>query len=1000
MATITKQTIYLDLTPGRVFPVLHVSQGDTGLEALEFKLVQNGMVFNVPAAVTDIQLNGTTPLGVFSYNHASGINWSGNTVTAAVTQTMTAEKGMVVAELVLLDSAMHSIGSLNFLLSVEPSPYTVAHVSTSDMASIVASLNAAQQNFLMSKSWAVGDTGLRDGEATNNSKYWSEQSSINGERWSVGKINGEDVPSTDETYENNSKYWAGVAEDQKVLAAQYGSGLKAQVDTNTARITEEVNNRVAAVTSEASTRSTAVSSLQSQIDQYVTPSTQQPDEVVNARVGVDGTTYSTLGDAVRGQVTDLKSHLDVTTASVIDYGIVPTFAYGYTILSSNGNYSQTGTRRCSNRDFIKVRKGDRIYLEGLSFTLAFYDNDNAGSFSAFKQQGTAIYTAPKNGYVRMTIFNDGLTADNVQSYSSKVHIIHSLDQDVEHQAEILEKLNTINILDLHALYNTISVNGITYAYDSDTESYDVNGTASALSVYVFFDMQNSLPRGIEAGRPIYVEYEPSANGVTLQFVFYMSGSTQQSDAEYWSTSVSSAVYVPYNCTGLCVRFRVGKNTTLDHVTVPKPIIYSAINSRLLSSIVPYENGFAYATLKRKWIAQSDIPYLVNGVGGTVVSGTEMTGLPYSDVRYNYNDLFFNRSWYSFLTASLNPAADIYRFRGGAVGASGKACYWGGICSSWICWFLGLDMLYVEDELENLIEFFDYNDLGDLQVGDIIIKGINTISGHVMCISRLFFDTAGQVDSVELTDMAEPGLRIRKVDKTFIDSLYKYKGGQYLFCRLPKVNVRSVNKQKDFNRHVLSNRGDSAWFISGESIYLYVDDVNTYPNLYYKKINESNYASIAFASLPTETINGHTVYNASQIFSDNADYLYATDTIGAMNELAVVDLGDITISGGTFSVSGYSANVYPSWYQFFYANEEAQASSPDDDIIKYTNKAKYTDTEWYGGWQCDNSQTKFNLRYDGLAFNPPQVESAIGAWVRIYYKTNYGYAVQDSNIIKY
>lgn len=286
MATITKQTIYLDLTPGRVFPVLHVSQGDTGLEALEFKLVQNGMVFNIPAAVTDIQINGTTPLGVFSYNHASGVNWSGNTVTAAVTQTMTEEAGMVVAELVLLDSAMHSLGSLNFLLSVEPSPYIGAHVSVSDMASISASLNAAQQNFLMSKSWAVGDTGLRDGEATNNSKYW-----------------------------------AGVAEDEKELAAQYGSGLKAQVDTNSARITQEVNDRsaavlseastrAAAISSEASTRSAAVSSLQSQINQYVKPSTQQPDEVVNARVGADGTTYSTLGDAVRGQVTDLKSALN------------------------------------------------------------------------------------------------------------------------------------------------------------------------------------------------------------------------------------------------------------------------------------------------------------------------------------------------------------------------------------------------------------------------------------------------------------------------------------------------------------------------------------------------------------------------------------------------------------------------------------------------------------------------------------------------------------------
>ena len=387
MATITKQTIYLDLTPGRVFPVLHVSQGDTGLKALEFKLVQNDMVFNIPAAVTDIQINGTTPLGVFSYNHASGVNWSGNTVTAAVTQTMTEEAGMVVAELVLLDSAMHSIGSLNFLLSVEPSPYTVAHVSTSDMASISASLNAAQQNFLMSKSWAVGDTGLRDGEATNNSKYWaeesdkngqrwstgsvngtavpssdpayhnnskywSEQSAINGERWSVGKINGEDVPSTDETYHNNGKYWAGVAEDEKELAAQYGSGLKAQVDTNSARITQEVNDRSAAISSEASTRSAAisseastrsaaVSSLQSQINQYVKPSTQQPDEVVNARVGADGTTYSTLGNAVREQITGLKNDLKndlINSAEIIENGYSVTYFDLYPgFLSANGS---------------------------------------------------------------------------------------------------------------------------------------------------------------------------------------------------------------------------------------------------------------------------------------------------------------------------------------------------------------------------------------------------------------------------------------------------------------------------------------------------------------------------------------------------------------------------------------------------------------------------------------------------------------------------------------
>lgn len=196
MATITNQTIYLNLRPGAVMPVLHVSQGDSGLEALEFKLINGHQPWTIPAAVTDIQLNGTTPVGVFSYNDPT---WSGNTVTANVTETMTAEKGVVICELRLLDSTLNSIGTLNFVISVEPSPYTNAHVSTSDMATIMAALNGSQQNMLLSKSWAVGDTGVRSGENTNNSKWWSSIS----ESWAVGGTGNRTGENT-----NNSKYYA------------------------------------------------------------------------------------------------------------------------------------------------------------------------------------------------------------------------------------------------------------------------------------------------------------------------------------------------------------------------------------------------------------------------------------------------------------------------------------------------------------------------------------------------------------------------------------------------------------------------------------------------------------------------------------------------------------------------------------------------------------------------------------------------------------------------
>ena len=202
MATITKQTIRVDLTPGRVYPVLHVSQGDVGLEALEFYVYQNGQPFTIPSEVTAINIDGMTPVGVFSYP----CTWTGNVVTAGLTATMTAERGIDICELALYDATNNKIGTCNFVIAVEESPYTNAHVSTSDMATIMAAATEVQQNTLLSKSWAVGDTGIRTGEDTNNSKYWAEQSEEwvdMAESWAVGgtgKRTGEDT--------NNSKYYA------------------------------------------------------------------------------------------------------------------------------------------------------------------------------------------------------------------------------------------------------------------------------------------------------------------------------------------------------------------------------------------------------------------------------------------------------------------------------------------------------------------------------------------------------------------------------------------------------------------------------------------------------------------------------------------------------------------------------------------------------------------------------------------------------------------------
>lgn len=92
--------------------------------------------------------------------------------------------------------------------------------------------------------------------------------------------------------------------------SEYGvlEQAKAYTDSKAGEIT-------ALVGAETAARTAADASLQAQIDNLlvtpeVAPSAQ---EVTNARIGADGTTYSTLGDAIRNQITDTRDLINNLT---------------------------------------------------------------------------------------------------------------------------------------------------------------------------------------------------------------------------------------------------------------------------------------------------------------------------------------------------------------------------------------------------------------------------------------------------------------------------------------------------------------------------------------------------------------------------------------------------------------------------------------------------------------------------------------------------------------
>ena len=296
MAAIATQTIELDLTPGGVSPFLYVSQGDYGTRNLVFNLMMNGQPYSVPSGVTTVSLEGITKGGdLFNVT----CSFSGSTITASLTAGMTATVGMDICQIVLKNS-FGRLGTANFFIVVEQSPTTIkvlyGNVYWSDLA----------------KSWAVGGTDLRSDEATNNSKYWSnisksfaETAELLSKSWAVGgtgKRSGENTNNS-KYWSDTSKSWSEVSQNKSTLAESWaigGTNTRPYEDTDNAKYYASIVNDVRPQLDE---NTNDISVLESLINQYVTPSSQHPDEVVNARVGFDGTTYQNLGTAIRSQVT-------------------------------------------------------------------------------------------------------------------------------------------------------------------------------------------------------------------------------------------------------------------------------------------------------------------------------------------------------------------------------------------------------------------------------------------------------------------------------------------------------------------------------------------------------------------------------------------------------------------------------------------------------------------------------------------------------------------------
>lgn len=196
------QNIDLNLIPDSEAVVVKVNQYDDGTGRIKAHLYLNDTAYT-PASGATVRIEGTKP-DKHGFSYTASI--SGNTVTADLTTQMTAVAGRTRAQ-IIVEEPSGKTGTFAFWLDVQAAALSDdTDISDTELPAI---MDLARQNAEIAS--AAAESAAASATTAQTAAQGVEEFSEDSEAYAVGKRGGTDVPSTDPTYHNNSKYYAGQA---------------------------------------------------------------------------------------------------------------------------------------------------------------------------------------------------------------------------------------------------------------------------------------------------------------------------------------------------------------------------------------------------------------------------------------------------------------------------------------------------------------------------------------------------------------------------------------------------------------------------------------------------------------------------------------------------------------------------------------------------------------------------------------------------------------------